>query len=218
MKNEYGVTIFIALLILSSIVILAIAVSDIVIRASRSSTSIVLSEVAYYSAEAGIEKALYQIEKMNSVTGINGSYGSMEEISDAVWECDLESVFSSNSFSVDLDSGESLQLELNFEDANSDLNYPSQLNFIWTGGQDVKANYLSFLNGTQETRESTFQLTNLSQNLYIVRISNNSSGSRGIHINATGGDVPIGIQVICTGRYKGEERIVEVQRNNWQVY
>ena len=217
-SNQQGVTIFIALLILSSIVILAIAVSDIVVRASRSSTSIALSEIAYYAGEAGTEKALYQIEKTNSVTGINDSYGSLAEIDGANWECDLDSITVENPFSVDLESKESFQLELNFEDANDDLNYPSQLNFSWTGGQDVKANYLSFANGVQETTENTFNLTNLSQNLYIVRISNQSSGSRQIYVNATGGDMLSGIRITCVGTYKDEQRIVEVERTNWRVY
>ncbi len=58
-NNQAGVTIFISILVLASVVILSLVISDLVLRTSRTAKKIGLSEVTYFAAESSIEKALY---------------------------------------------------------------------------------------------------------------------------------------------------------------
>ncbi|MFH1610919.1 MAG: hypothetical protein ABIA91_03460 [Patescibacteria group bacterium] len=219
MKNQQGVTVFIALLILSSMVVLAMAISDLVLRTSQSSKKIGLSEIAYHAAETCVEEALYQIEKTFDVTGLDGSTGSLDEISDATWSLSLEPVYLDSPYEITLDVGETYQLELNFQDDDDDLNYPNSITFNWTGGP-TRAKGVTLANdGTQESHTTPFSINNLPTDLYIVRVDNIWTSA--ITINLLAGvseNTPIGITLTCTGEYKGQRRILDVQRTNWQIF
>ena len=91
-KDQRGISILLAVLILSSLTIMVLAVSDVVLRVGRSSRQIGHSEIAYYTAEAGIENALYQIEKNQTVVGLDNGTGSLSDISDANWSLELEPI------------------------------------------------------------------------------------------------------------------------------
>ncbi|MDD5290337.1 MAG: hypothetical protein PHT40_04050 [Patescibacteria group bacterium] len=85
-KNQKGVTILVAIMILSSVVILALAVADIVGRSNRSSKDIGLSEVAYFAAERGVEETLYSIERGRTISGLDGGSGVLTDIVGASWQ------------------------------------------------------------------------------------------------------------------------------------
>ncbi len=213
-KNQQGVSILLAVLILSSLTIIVLAVSDVVLRVGRSSRQIGYSEIAYYSAEAGIENALYQIERNQTVVSLNNKTGNLSDISGADWSLELEPIVAeSNPYQVQIEDGESFQLELNFQDDNNDLNYPSNIQVSWTGSAEVIVKTQT----AQTTKTSSFVMNNLENNLYVLRVLNSSGSTVTFNLNATS-DLPIGIKLIATGNYKNEQRQIKVQRINWQIY
>ena len=219
MKNQQGVTVFIALLILSSMVVLAMAISDLVVRTSQSSKKIGLSEIAYHAAETCIEKALYQIEKNSDVSGLNGSSGELDNIDGAIWKLSLEPVYLDDPYEIELQANETYQLELNFQDDNNDLGYPNALTINWTGGPTTAKGVVLSNDGTQTSYSTPFNLNNISTNLYILRVSNIKGSAININLLAgVNGNIPVGITLTCTGEYKGQRRILDVRRNNEQIY
>ncbi|MCG2686516.1 hypothetical protein L6278_00065 [Candidatus Parcubacteria bacterium] len=215
-KNQQGIAVLLAVLILSSLTIIVLAVSDVVLRVGRSSRQIGYSEIAYYSAEAGIENALYQIEKNQTVVGLNNGAGSLSDIEGAIWSLELEPIIAdTNPYQVSLADGESFQLELNFQDSDDDLNYPSNIQVSWTGSAEA---ILLKANGEQTKEIDDFILHDLKNNLYVLRVSNSSGSAVVLSLDVASGNLPIGIKLTATGVYKEEQRKIEVQRANWQIY
>lgn len=217
-RDNRGISVLLAVLILSSLTIIVLAVSDVVLRVGRSARQIGHSEIAYYAAESGIENALYQIEKNQTVIGLDNGTGSLTDISEASWSLELEPILAeTNPYSINLPANKSFQLELNFQDEDDDLIYPSTIHVNWTGS--AKAVLLKD-DGTQTTETDDFIMNDLKNNLYVLRITN-TSGSQivlTLDITATGEYLPIGIKLISTGNYKEEQRKIQVQRTNWQIY
>ena len=213
-KNNPGISILLTILILSSMMILTLAISEIVLRVGRSSREIGYSEVAYYSAETGIEKAFYEIEKNRTISGLDSLSGNLDELPTASWNLSVEQTnIDGLDWEIDLDAGETLLLELDF----TGLTYPNTLNISWTGAS-VKLITLTS-DGDQDVYTSSgVSLNSLDTNLYKLTIVNSGGSSSEITLDPNGGDLPIGIDLTATGEYKNSERIINVDRNNWQIY
>lgn len=245
-QNKYnsrpGFSILLAILIMSSLTIMTIAMSDIVLRVGRTSKKIGQSEIAYYAAETAVEKALYYIEKSEPRTIIipGGGSGNLVNITDASWtrivsedtdltiECgegegqlhsDEEGVCvdsagditASNPLQVQLNPGSSFQLDLDFQG----LSLPNNLPISWSGTGKLIA--LGNVNG-QNIYSSSETLHNLDTERYIIRLVNEGSVLLTFQLTPAGGNLPIGILVIGTGIYQDQERVLEVERSNWQIY
>jgi len=234
-NNQSGITIFISVLVLASVIILALAISDLVLRTSRSSKKIGLSEVAYYAAESSIEKALYQIEKNRTISGLSSS-GNLSEITAATWDrtvslitsyatdCDTlgsnegicvetaGTINSSNTLHAKLDAGSSFQLDLDF----TGMALPNNLQVSWSGSGKVVA----YGSGGQLTdNNSPTNLNDLDANLYVFRIDNEDTSLIDFEIApSSGADLPIGFNLTATGDYQDQQRVIETIRNNWQIY
>ena len=212
-NNQQGVTVFIAMLILSSVVVLAVGVSDLVVRTGKNTRQVGLSEIAYYAAETGIEAALYQIEHSRNVTELDGSSGNLDKISNASWSLELTESTVSSPYQITLPAGDSYQLELDF----NGLEYPTSLTVSWSGG-DVGAFSVDDANNI-ETLTSGSVLSSLDTKLYSFRATNNhASESATLILTASGGNLPVGILITATGIYGEQSRVIEVERSNWQVY
>lgn len=212
--NQAGISVLLAIIVLTSLMVMTVAVFDLVFRAGKSSQEIGQSEVAYYAAETAVEKALYEIEYNRNVSGLDNVSDSLDTVSGASWERALEPVVAANPWQVDIAPGESFQLELDFEDVSNVLNYPSSLTVNWTGNLKV---VVFDKNNNQSVETSLFTLNNLATNLYTIRVVN-ESGAMATLILSSSGDLPMGIRLTGTGSYQGEERVVEVERTNWQIY
>jgi len=239
-KDQNGFSVLLAILIMTSLIITTFALSDVVLRVGRSSRQIGQSEIAYYAAETAVEKALYQIEQNKTVAGLDGETGVLTETG-AEWEREVKPITSltvkcgegglhsdeqgicvgtvgnidnGNSLRVQLNSGSSFQLDLNFQA----MAYPDNLQVNWTDPEG-KCKLVVLGNDGHYSHFSSQMLYDLGSNLYTLRLVNDSSSMVTFElVPATGASLPIGIKVTGIGKYKGQKRILEVERHNWQIY
>ncbi len=241
-KDQNGFSVLLAILIMTSLIITTFALSDVVLRVGRSSRQIGQSEIAYYAAETAVEKALYQIEQNRTVAGLDGETGVLAETG-ADWEREVKPITSltikcgegegelhsdeqgicvgvagdiddSNPLRVQLNSGSSFQLDLNFQA----MAYPDNLQVNWTDPEG-KCKLVVSGNDGHYSYSSSQKLYDLGSNLYTLRLVNDSSSMVTFElVPATGASLPIGIKVTGIGKYKGQKRILEVERHNWQIY
>jgi hypothetical protein len=212
-KNNSGISILLTILILSSMMILTLAISEIVLRVGKSSREIGFSEIAYYAAETATEKAFYEIEKNRTIADLDSLSGNLDELSDASWSLAVSQINSTDPYQFDLGGGEFFLLEIDFEN----LIYPNTLNVSWTGS-NVKLITLT-TDGVQNVYTSSgVALSNLNTNLYKLTLINSGGGDSTITLDPNGGDLPIGIELTATGNYKNSERIINIERDNLKVY
>lgn len=209
-KYKPGISILLVIVILTSMMILILAISDIVLRVGKSSREIGFSEVAYYAAETGIEKAFYEIEKNRTVVNLDGLAGSLDNLSDADWNLVVAQTNGSDPYEFNLDAGETFLLEMDF----TGLTYPNTLNITWTGSAKL---ITLTTDGDQDVYTSSgVALNNLDTNLYKITLV--SSGGSAVTLDPNGGDLPIGIDLTATGEYKNSRRVINIDRENWQIY
>ena len=103
------------------------------------------------------------------------------------------------------------QLDLDF----TGLDLPDNLQISWVGSGKV----IVFGSNNQITSESSpVNLSDLSTNAYLVRLINTDTSLVTFELNPAGGALPIGILLTSTGSYKDQQRVLEVERINWQIY
>ena len=208
-QNQSGFSLLLSVLIMSSLTIMTLAVSDVVFRVGLSSRKIGQSEVAYYSAETAIEKALYQIERDKSIFGLDGQNGSLADIDNALWSSNVSEILAPiDPYTVNLNEGESFQLDFDF----NGLTIPSSLDINCS--QSARVVILS--NDGQTTQNCPLAALDVSG--VILRVINEYAGTNSISFSADGGSLPLGIQVTGIGTYQNQKRVIEVERKNWQIY
>jgi len=223
-NNESGMSLLLVILILSSLLITVTTISNVTLRVGRSATQIMNSEIAYFAAESAIEKTLYNVEKTRSIdTGGNSCSGynfegagvcGMLDNEDVKWGVKITQN-TANIQNISLKSGESYQLELDFDA----LDLPNKLSLSCPG--NAKVIYL---------KKEGEQIKNLDCTSDIVvgtggvlRIINEAGADNEIKIIPKKGDgstgvFTIGIDIMATGRYRNQERRIEVGRINWRIY
>ncbi len=206
--NQSGIALLLVILILSSLLVTMITISSIALRVGRGANQIKNSEIAYFTAESFVEKTLYEIERNRSIdiTGlddgldIEGTQGEVT-ISENTQVTQI----------TNLAASESYQLELDF----TGLDLPNKLNVSCS--QNAKMVYLKS-SGTQDEYENCQDINSLEAG--ILRVINESGGSNTVTIEAqNGNDVfTTGITITAIGKYRQQERRLEVERTNWRVY
>jgi hypothetical protein len=243
-NNQKGVTILISILILSSVIILALGVADIVARSSRSSRNIGTSEVAYFAAEMGVEKALYSIERRRSVLSQDlPAAGSLTDISGASWNREITPNYTSG---IDCNSSDwedevitsGLCVEnngqLNVRLSTANPTFQLEMDFAGFGLPEVlHFNGLTNNNASstiwqQETNGDITQTTETPNNINLnnkptsIRIDKKAGSSPlDFSINPTGSsgvNIPLSFIIRVTGKYLDQERRVQLERKNWQIY
>ncbi len=63
LKNQKGTALFLTLIILTSVLIVSLGAADLVISGTKQGRTQVYSAEAYFAAEAGAERALWEIRK-----------------------------------------------------------------------------------------------------------------------------------------------------------
>jgi hypothetical protein len=246
MFGQKGVSLILSLFILAALLSLGFLIADLTLRQGRTTQEAEASEVAFYAAEAGMEKVLYEINK-NKVYRIEDlasqTYpdykGTLSE-SGGEWEIvgvekilrappyepklytPLEGDISSiNPLKVDLASQESFQLglDLNLED------YPQELKISWEDqGLLIVFTWLrenSMETGTQTVYSSPppEPLVLDPLNYYIFRVINLSGGERTYTFQPnTGANLPLGVFITVSGSYRDLTREVETENARWQIY
>ncbi len=90
-QNIKGASLFLAMLILAAVLAIAFGISSLLLREIKLSKDVVSSLKAYYAAEAGIERKLYEIRKNNN-------------FNDIAFPCSVE-LSNGSSYGVDVTTG-----------------------------------------------------------------------------------------------------------------
>jgi len=230
--NQQGISVLLAIMILSSLMILTIAISDIVLRVGRSTEQIGQSEKAYFAAETAVEKALYEIEKNNTISNLDVAMPQTLAQSKASWTrvvaqnntlsilcssivgepgiCVNSSgaITNSNPLHAHLLAGKSFQIDLNF----SGMSLPSTLSIAWSGSGKVIA---SSATGQSVYTSSPVSLSNLNSYLRVVNTDNHLID---FELKPSTGSFAASIMVTGTGMLSSEKRILQVEKKIWQIY
>ncbi len=96
-NNQQGIALILSIIVLTNLLMITLIVTDVILRIGRSSQQISESEQAYYAAESGIERGLYQIEKNNDASSLGTietkATGSLDQV-DANWETYVAALYS----------------------------------------------------------------------------------------------------------------------------
>jgi hypothetical protein len=255
LKDKKGITIYMSLMILSSVIVIAFFISNLVIKTSQSNTKIKISEKAYYGADTAIQQALYAIETSRDIllTESSGQVGS----GDVTWEREVEPVYEAvdcleldqdtegicfneidfdtgqKELRVHLDPDNSFQLELDFENMNNDgLDrkwFPDEIAIETDdSGDTFEIIIFDSLESTITTSTDFLingdSLDDLQNKKYIIRLINRQSTILEFILTPENTDItdfvniPVGFSLIATGNLQDQERKLEVERKNWQIY
>jgi hypothetical protein len=238
MPNQKGITLLLTLFILFAILSAAILIINLVLRQGKTSQEVGYSEIAFYSAEAGTEKILYEINKnkvvedkdileawQGSLSASGGTWKVVEikkndripDDSDHFQGTPGEVINSGNPLKVKLNNKESFQLNLDLKI----FKYPDSLDFNWTGDSLVII-YSWLKDGGDETSrlENTppFNLTIDPNRYYIFRINNLSTSDITYTLTPSNRTLPLGVLITVSGRYKDLNRQIETDNPRWQIY
>ncbi|OGG86673.1 hypothetical protein A3B87_02480 [Candidatus Kuenenbacteria bacterium RIFCSPHIGHO2_02_FULL_39_13] len=266
LNRQSGIALVLSVLILANLMMIALVVSDVILRIGKSSQGISQSEIAYFAAETAIEKAIYQIENFHNASNLpadgnlSNTLGSwtryvagiyttpitcfddQQKISfpaDQATETDKSCVYAANSsqevikkntnpLKVRLKPGKSFELSLNISTPASLAFYPGAVTIDWpahSGKVIILSSDRQEVIDTSTTTGSgkipdSGQLGN-SPN-YRIRLTNNSAADVIYTIAPQTANVslPIGITITSQGYYdvNKKERIIIVERKNWEIY
>jgi hypothetical protein len=244
-SNEGGFSLLLVILILSAMLITTLIISDIVLEVGRSLTKVPHSEVALYAAEAGIEQALYAINKeyaevdMYAVSASDGEEDLM--IDGAKYEIENGGDINNEANDIflirrnidgTLEPGESLVLEydLNFSEdlyyetlyirsTETDSLLVSAVAISPDTGEISELPSVAFEGGSLSVDEGLFKIRLYNDGdvdaVYDIRQGAGSCEDDGSDISAC----PIvGVRIKSHGRYKSTERIVEVEDWKWHKF
>jgi len=231
-KDKQGVSVLLAIMILSSLMILTIAMSDIVLRVGRSTNQIGQSEKAYFAAETAVEKAIYEIEKNNTIANLDVSTPQTLTTSKASWTRTVSQnntliilcsqiinqqgvcvnnsggITTTNPLHAHLSEDKSLQIDFNF----SGLSLPNNITITWSGNGEVIAS-----NTTGQTSYNTSPVVLSNLNSY-ARIINKDNHLIDFELKPGNSNFPISILITGTGILGTEKRILQVEKKLWQIY
>ncbi|OIP56175.1 hypothetical protein COU24_00800 [Candidatus Kuenenbacteria bacterium CG10_big_fil_rev_8_21_14_0_10_39_14] len=270
LNRQSGIALVLSVLILTNLMMIALVVSDVILRIGKSSQGISQSEIAYFAAETAIEKAVYQIETSHNGSDLGTSdvptvgnlsdtlgnwkryiagiyttpitcFDDQQRVSfpaDPATETDKSCVYAAdlsqdvinknNPLKVRLKPGKSFELSLNISTPASLAFYPSAVTIDWpthagkviilsSDSQEVID--ASTTTGSGKIPDSG-QLGN-SPN-YRIRLINNSAADviYTIAPQAASDSLPTGIAITSQGYYdvNKKERIIIVERKNWEIY
>lgn len=239
-SSQKGISLILSLFILTAILFIGLVIIDLVLRQGKISSEVGYSEIAFYAAEAGMEKALYEINK-NKETIINveamketlsvsrGEWEVEDPIKEILKAPDYEpklytstggDISNTNPLQVDLNDQESFQLGL---DLNLDT-YPTELDIAWSANSSL----IVFEWKRGEPMETGIQtiysslsspITIESYKYYIFRIINLSGSNHTYTFTpGFGTTLPLGVFITTLGRYKGLSRKIETNNSRWQIY
>lgn len=233
-QNKQGISLILTILILSSLTILTLTISDVVLRTGRSTESIANSEVAYFAAETAVEKALYDVETSYSITNLNVSTPQQMSATKATW---TRTVIQNNAFSIScatlgnnegicsnntaaglsasnpmyvkLNAGSSFQIDLRY----AGLTLPNTMHVTWSSG--TAKIILSQDSGQTTYTSSPFNTGSTQSN---IRIINTGASLATFQIKPANGDLAQSILITGVGNYKNYQRTLELEKRIWQIY
>lgn len=238
-RAREGITLLLSLTMLGGLVLITASAANLVITVSRSSRTIGNSEIAYFAAEAAVERALLEFEKNGASLGAltTGSLtlpsnpaatyttsATMELFvppDDTLLDASdpTQSIQSSNPLLITLAPNKTFFLDF----ATNGSTYSSNLNLdipngkpatviIFESNTQTKTNYLG-------TGSSIVIANNLAAvNNARLTIKNTDTTASVFEIKPSTPDLPLGVLITGIGSYRGTERRIEVFRPNYVFY
>lgn len=239
LQEQRGISLVMVLVILSGVMTLGLVASNLVLREAVSVKGIEESEVAFFAAEAGAERRLYEYNKklpgrdaaVEFTDSCSALVNTMEVIQEARWkEIGLSLITEPNPWTVSLTGGNTtFELLLDLEG----VSYPSRLQIQRLAGGNAEVTVLQQdkVTGTESQwvqsgdpafvpgpgASDNFDFANY---YYRIKISESGGGSS-YQINMIGGSSLVTGMVITTcGEYKkgNFQRQVEVRHFKWNIF
>ncbi|MDA2922412.1 hypothetical protein MYX07_04065 [Patescibacteria group bacterium AH-259-L07] len=246
MKKNESLSLILTLLIIGSILTGTVLVGDTIIRHSRTVKGTEVSEIAYFAAESGLEKASYHVQKNYAdistceLSGTLSSGGSYSVASGGVVIDDTDpndgnTITNTDPWDVTLSADQSFQLDMDIDGAA----YPTSLLIDRVGGSEPSDLIIyscttigswdcsevgtprECSNGSQEFNVSfPYNLSPLSASTtyYKIRINNNGSANETYRLTPGNNTLPIGIDISATGTYSDYERRLKTNFPKWQIF
>lgn len=246
-KNQKGISLVLAVLVLSSVLGSSLVISTLVMRQGKVSRNVGISQQAYYAAEAGAEEIVYRMNQKDSLLLLRGSTGSIGdngywyvlEVSEnsiapelcaqdksttPVCAIDINNnISSSNPLFVTLNTDESFSLDMNV----NGFDYQNIVRFH--NNSPGNSSQLIILEENTDTaavsQEEAISLTgnhNLmssSSEYRKIKIKNNSGATTTYRVHPSGNNLPIGATIKVRGRFGSRVyRDVVVDYGKWQIY
>lgn len=143
MNNEKGIILIITMMIMSVLLSTAVGFGIFIISDIRQASEIDSSVVAYYSAEAGLERSLFLLRKENDAQIINSTVnliniesaknGTMDN-NNAIWSIENSYDYESNFFRQRLYGGQSVKLHFLNRDNGNDT---ESIGIFWYKGRKI---------------------------------------------------------------------------------
>ena len=163
-----GNVLLLSLLVMASIIVSGMAIGGLIMRQIRMAKDVESSQFAFYAAESGTEKGLYQIEKIDKLPSEIRESGVALEKSGASYS-KIGTDRKEEIYRASLKQGESLIIDLYGDESSAEGFKPagvSSLKMKWKGESQIEIkeyspwNYGDIINWEDETSVITYQCLN----------------------------------------------------------
>ncbi|MDD4607141.1 MAG: hypothetical protein PHS07_02265 [Patescibacteria group bacterium] len=217
-KNQHGISLLLAVLILAGMLATALVASDILIKTFNITGKVGTSEKAYYAAETAAEIILNKINHEYEDVNTLSLEGELDSGAEYKFEnYNLETV--SLPLEIILQPRESYQLDLDIEG----IIYPDRLTVGGSGGSMVvvsinKTDQQIVQHDVYKTFPQTIAIGLDRDNYHKIRIINDMGHQITYSIQATSSDLAVGVSVRTRGIYQSTERLLNTKNLKWQIY
>jgi len=238
-----GISLFLTVTITGLMLIVALTLSEIVLRQSRISRGYILSEISYYGAESALEKVAFDLLQNHlSLTSYPYPEGNLDNGANyRVENIEIENrdpgdgkeITNLNPWEVTLSPGQSFFLSL---DINVSATYPEELEISSVGSEPAELIIYECETALEDSRRNcgtspqqefyyvfpadpyTLPL-DIPTKYYKIILKNSGQNSETFILRPTGLlPLPIGLRVTSNGEYYGYRRKTEGYFPKWQIY
>jgi len=139
-KNEQGMVLLLALILMASAVIIGLGMAHVIIQDLRQSILVDNSITAYYAAESALEKSLFEVRVFETPLGSLPTSGILDN--DAEWTLDWSS--GRPDVTVNIQKEQTYQLDLFNPDVLDEPAGIEALRFSWDGPGQLEVAYIGW--------------------------------------------------------------------------
>lgn len=227
-KHHQGVSLLYAVLILSGVALVSLAIASLSIRSLKQAQDFEKGMVAYYAAESGVEQALYNIYNSNTTSPVSGS---LTELS-ASWNYTVQTTFNCGSPYTQEILGVDETLE--FDDLGSLGTYNiswsdfdgnpanDKLEVTRVGWQDNFTNFALDANYEQSSQNvykmiltsSTSGTMSPDRQNNLIRLKPLGSAVQNLSVCFSGSDITDKVRIDTVGSFQGHKKAIESTYTN----
>lgn len=160
--NQKGITLILSILILTAVLSIGLFINNLVLQQVKITRDVGFSEIAFYAAEAGMEKTLYEINQNTNPpkTSLTDLLAMGDQLPTSKGEWKVESIIPDNKIpdddlnhfpenpgeeidnlnyplKVKINNTESFQLNLDLNLEGEVVDYPTDLEISWPGSDNT---------------------------------------------------------------------------------